>query len=824
MGRRRPLSQLLQVAAITLATTSRTLAFTSLGGLVISGRTARSCLRDWTSCSHGKRIPLVRNLVMEDSASRSDSPRPPPMGGRGAGSAMGGRTSFGTGRGGRGSQFGGGGYGGGGPRQGDDDDDMDTFSRGSVVFDADAKGAAGYAARGQVAPPKRNDKRGTGGEDGPKKVKPGAGRREKRVTSVDEEDDDALINGSGRGGRPTRRGGGRSGRGSTLIAPPRVDRPVRITTSTMSVADLAEAMDTKPGEVVKYLMINMGIMATVTQTIDAESAAAVALAFGKKVVRQQEEGDSKEAGEAADGVASSGLAIDEDSPESMIPRPPVVTIMGHVDHGKTTLLDAIRNAKVASGEAGGITQAIGAYQVTTTSGQEVTFIDTPGHAAFSEMRSRGANSTDVVVLVVAADDGVKEQTRECIATAKLANVPVVVAINKMDKPGADPMRILNELMKYDLLSTEFGGEVEVGKISAKTGDGLDDLLEKILLQAEVLDLRANPNRAAQGVVIEARQQIGLGAVTTTLIQRGTLRIGDVIVAGGSCGKVKLLMDHTGKKVLEAVPSMPVQVVGLDSVPNAGDAFVVVDKEETARVLAESRRKILRETQAAQMQGDLKGNVEAILSGLAQQDGKEKLELNIVLRADGPGSAEALANSLRELVSEDEYFKVNCKILTAGVGELTKSDIAVAGVSNAFVICFNVPANHQAQEDARRSGIEIGYYNIVYDVLDEIGRRLNEIRSPTPEGVYIGKAKVKAIFNIGKVGNIAGCEVLDGEVRKGSKVRVMRMGRVVAEGKLKTLKNLKADADMMVAGTECGIQLSDFEDFQEGDFVECYIPE
>lgn len=614
---------------------------------------------------------------------------------------------------------------------------------------------------------------------------------------------------------------GRNKKRQRDFAPPPAPALVVLSEATITVGELATQMKLKPAEILKHLMLDLGIMATVAQSIDPQTARMVASNFGVEV------SDSAANWAADDGetevvvsVGEKGNAMDFDPQESLLPRAPVVTIMGHVDHGKTSLLDAIRETKVVSGEAGGITQHISAYQVSTNAGSNVTFVDTPGHAAFGEMRARGANATDIVVLVVAADDGVMDQTKESIATARMASVPIVVAINKVDKPAADVQKVQNELMTFDLLPEEFGGDTQVAMVSAKQKTGLDELLEKILLQAEVLELKSNPNRMAQGVVIEAQMEKGMGTVGTILIQRGTLRVGDVFVAGGAWGKVRALMDHKGKRITEAGPSMPVQVGGFDGVPDAGEVFTVCEREDVARDLAEARRKIAREATAATLQGGLKSSVEAILSGEADT-GKELFELPVMIKADVQGSEQALFNALSEMRSEDEYFMAKCKLLQSGVGQITKSDIAIAGVSNAFVVGFNVGADYEATRDARAGGIDVGFYSVVYNVMDDIQKRLDELVSPTPDGVYVGKATVLEIFNIGKVGNIAGSKVIDGVVSKGSNVLVKRLGRIMHEGKLKTLRNVKADVQEMVADTECGIQVEGFEDFQEGDMIECY---
>lgn len=679
------------------------------------------------------------------------------------------------------------------------------------TFDAEAREKAGYAPRSSL---QKKDKGRSDGrfEDGkPKRGRTNQPEKRKRSGWGDDDEFDGVGAGGGRR---------RQKRSRPSYPPVKPAKQVQLDGSTITVADLAAEMESKPAEVIKYLMMQMGIMATITQSIDSATAAKVAQAFGKKVADGSEDvGEDEEDSDST--VLETGTAIDTDPEESLRPRSPVVTIMGHVDHGKTSLLDAIRSAKVASGEAGGITQHIGAYQVTTESGQDITFIDTPGHAAFTEMRTRGADCTDIVVLVVAADDGVKEQTRESIAMAKLAGVPIVVAINKMDKADADPSRVLDELMQYDLLATEFGGDTEVSRISAKAMTGLDDLLEKIMLQSEVLELKSNPDRLATGVVIEAAQSQGMGTVATTLIQRGTLRVGDSFVAGGSWGRVRALINHMGARVTEAGPSVPIQVVGFDGMPDAGDAFIVVEDESQARDLADARRKIIRQTAADELQGNVKGVAAAMLSGIGNEDGRENLELNVLIKADVRGSAEALSTAVANLVSEDDYFVCKAKILQSGVGALSKSDVAIASVSKAYVVCFNTEAGKDSLEDARRDGVEVGFYSVVYEALDHIQHLLDEKRSPTPEGTYVGKATVKAVFNIGKVGNIAGCEVVDGYIKKGAAVRVMRRGRVQHEGTVKTLKNVKTDVDQMVAGTECGIQVSGFEDFEADDYIECF---
>eukprot|EP00752_Nemacystus_decipiens_P001884 g1815.t1 len=692
------------------------------------------------------------------------------------------------------------------------DDDSTDLSTDDNLFGAAASAAAamlGEAAEKAVEPspkpkaavPVERTQR-TGGRQAQAQALKAAGRP-------------IPTRGRGRGRGRARR---RKGRSPQPQAPPPAPAVVRLPGPTVVVSDLAEMMEVRPAEVLKHLMLDLGIMATVTQSIDSDTARQVANNFEVEV----DDGASGEYDDEVEvtSVGEKGTAIEIDAEDTLVPRAPVVTIMGHVDHGKTSLLDAIRETKVVAGEAGGITQHVSAYQVKTNAGADLTFVDTPGHAAFSEMRVRGANATDIVVLVVAADDGVMEQTKESIATARMAGVPIVVAVNKVDKEGADVQKVQNELMTYDLLPEEFGGDTQVAMVSAKQKTGLDELLEKILLQSEVLELKSNPNRSAEGVVVEAQMQRGLGTVGTVLIQRGTLRVGDIFVAGGAWGRVKVLIDHQGRRIKEAGPSTPVQVGGFDGVPAAGEVFTVVGREDIARDLAEARRKIARESEAAVLQGGLKSGMMSILNGEVDA-GKELFELPVMIKADVQGSEQALSTALSEMISEDEYFMAKCNILPSGVGEITKSDVAIAGVSNAFVVGFNVGADQEATREARATGIDIGYYSVVYNVMDDIQAKLDELVSPTPDGEYTGRAVVKVIFNIGKVGNIAGSSVEDGVINKGGNVLVKRLGRIVHEGKLKTLKNLKADADRMVMGTECGIQVEGFEDFEEGDLIECY---
>ena len=589
----------------------------------------------------------------------------------------------------------------------------------------------------------------------------------------------------------------------------------------MSVGELAEAIDETPVSVIKFLMTDLGVMAAVSQTLDSNTCEAVAEGFGKVVASEDDEDeyDDDEDDDMEDTALESGIAFDEDDPEDLKPRPPVVTIMGHVDHGKTSLLDAIRNTRVTAGEAGGITQASSAYQVEHE-GSPITFIDTPGHAAFTDMRERGANTADMIILVVAADDSVKQQTADSIACARQAGVPLLVAVNKIDLDTADPNRVLADLAGYEVLTEDLGGDILCSQISAKEGTNLDDLLSKIMLQAEVLDLKANPDRDAQGVVIEARVEKGLGTVATTLIQRGTIKVGDSFVAGEASGKVRALIGFDGKtRYKEVGPSTPVNVVGITGVPEAGDLMVVAENEQIARELADSRAKIARERKSASYQSGLMESVAGLFSG-AQ---KERREICVVVKADVQGSAEALARSLTELKLENEEAEVGIKVLISEAGDVTKSDIAVASVTpDTTVIAFNTGANAAAMDDARALGIPIEYYSVVYDAIESVESRMQEVLSPTPEGEYVGSAIVQEVFNIGGTGNIAGSKCRDGIIKKGSNVRVMRGDKILTETKVRTLRNFKAEVDTITTGDECGIGLLDYEDFEAGDIIESYV--
>ena len=522
---------------------------------------------------------------------------------------------------------------------------------------------------------------------------------------------------------------------------------------------------------------------------------------------------------AEESALATGLVELEDDEEDMEPRAPVVTIMGHVDHGKTSLLDAIRKTDVTAGEAGGITQHIAAYQVHHK-GNLITFIDTPGHAAFTDMRERGANITDMVILVVAADDGVKQQTADSIMCARQAGVPIVVAINKCDLETADSVKVMTDLTGYDVLTEEFGGEVLSSQISAKQGTNLDDLLDKVMLQAEIQNLRANPNRDAEGIVVEANVEKGLGTVATTLIKKGTIRVGDIFVAGTTYGRVKALISTADSKtrIKEAGPSMPVQVVGFEGIPAAGDILVVAEDEQTARQLAESRQRIARERESVSYQDGLLSSV-----NLAFGSNKERREMCVLVKADVQGSAEALTRALRELKLENDEAIVTVKVLVSEAGEVSKSDVAIASVTpGTTILAFNVAASFAAMEDARNGGINIEYYNIVYDAIESVESRMQEVLSPTPEGDYVGAATVQEVFNIGGLGNIAGSRCTDGYLKKGSNVRVMRGDKILVETRVKSLRSFKSEVDSIEEGNECGIGLIDFEAFEPGDVIECYV--
>jgi translation initiation factor IF-2 len=568
---------------------------------------------------------------------------------------------------------------------------------------------------------------------------------------------------------------------------------------TITIQELAQRMSERAVDVVKFFMKQGQIMKP-GDVIDADTAELVATEFGH-TVRRVAESDIEE-----------GLFNIADRPEDLVSRPPVVTIMGHVDHGKTSLLDAIRNANVVSGEAGGITQHIGAYQVEKN-GQKITFIDTPGHAAFTAMRARGAQATDIAVLVVAADDSVMPQTIESINHAKAANVPIIVAINKIDKHDADPQKVRSELLRHEVFVESMGGEVLDVEVSATKGTNLDKLLEAILLQAEILDLKANPDRTAEGVVIEAQLDKGRGPVATVLVQTGTLIPGDILVAGNEWGRVRALVNDRGEHVKEAPPAMPVEVLGLQGTPQAGDRFAVVNNEARAREITEYRQRLAREKAVAKHAGQ-RGSLEQMMSQLQTSGLKE---FPLVIKGDVQGSIEAINAALDKLGTDE----VRARIVHAGAGAITESDVSLAETSGAAIIGFNVRANAQARAAAAAAGIEIRYYSIIYNLVDDVKAALSGLLSPERRETFIGNAEILEIFDITKVGKIAGCRVTEGKVERGAGVRLIRDNVVIHEGTLKTLKRFKDEVSEVPGGQECGMAFQNYEDMRVGDVIECF---
>jgi translation initiation factor IF-2 len=569
---------------------------------------------------------------------------------------------------------------------------------------------------------------------------------------------------------------------------------------TITIQELANRMAEPNVNVIRILM-QQGHMAKSTDTIDADTAQLIAEELGHSVRR------------VAESDVEEGIFDAADDPASLQPRAPVVTIMGHVDHGKTSLLDAIRSTEVAAGEAGGITQHIGAYQVTSPSGGRITFIDTPGHAAFTAMRARGAKVTDIVVLVVAADDGVMPQTVEAIQHAKAAKVPIIVAINKIDKADAKPERVRTELLQHEIQVESLGGDTLEVDVSAKQKTNLAKLLDVIALQAEVLELKANPNRPAEGTVIEARLDRGRGPVATVLVQRGTLKPGDIVVAGAEWGRVRALVSDTGHSVVAAGPSMPVEVLGFNGTPEASDRLAVVPSEARAREITDYRARQKREIQAARQTGT-RGSLEQMMNQLKTAGRKE---FPLVIKGDVQGSVEAIVGALDKL-STDE---VATRVIFAGVGGITESDVTLAAASNAAVIAFNVRAHKEARESAERAGIEIRYYDIIYALVDDVKQAMSGLLAPTLRETMLGNATILEVFKVSKVGNVAGCRVTDGTVERGASVRLIRDNVVVYQGKLTQLKRFKDDAREVVAGQECGMAFENYQDMKSGDTVECY---
>ncbi|KXV07509.1 translation initiation factor IF-2 [Gluconobacter oxydans] len=579
----------------------------------------------------------------------------------------------------------------------------------------------------------------------------------------------------------------------------RVVRDV-IVPETITVAELANRMAARQGEVIKALM-KMGVMATAAQSIDGDTAELVVEEFGHRIKRVSE------------SDVEIGIEGVEDNADDLKPRAPVVTVMGHVDHGKTSLLDALRTTDVAASEAGGITQHIGAYQITAPSGKKITFIDTPGHEAFTSMRARGASVTDIVVLVVAADDGVMPQTIEAIKHAKAANAPIIVAINKIDKPGANPNRVRQELLNHEIVVEEMGGDTQDVEVSALKRIGLDKLEECILLQSEMLDLKANPDRVAEGVVIESRLDRGRGPVAAVLVQKGTLRRGDIVVAGAEWGRVRAVLDDRGRQVKEAGPSMPVEVLGLTGVPGAGEPFVVVENDARAREISEFRQRKIKEKEAAS-QVAARGTLDQMLARI--QAGVQK-EVALLIKADVQGSAEAISTTVQKLAHEE----VAVRVLNASVGQITESDIQLAKASDAIIVAFNVRATTQARELAQREGVDIRYYSIIYQVADDVEQLVKGKVAPKHREKFLGYAEVRQVFNITKTGKVAGCYVTEGLVKRGCGVRLLRDNVVIHEGELSQLKRFKDDVKEVARGYECGLSFAGYNDLREGDMVECY---
>ena len=562
-------------------------------------------------------------------------------------------------------------------------------------------------------------------------------------------------------------------------------------------------MSERAVDVIKLLM-RQGRMVTLTDVLDADTAQLVAEEMGHSVKR------------VAESDVEEGLFDRPDEEGASVPRPPIVTIMGHVDHGKTSLLDAIRHANVVAGEAGGITQHIGAYQVVAPGGETITFIDTPGHAAFTAMRARGAKVTDIVVLVVAADDGVMPQTIEAIRHAKAAKAPIIVAVNKIDKPEANPQRVMQELLQHDVQVEAFGGDTLAVEVSATKGTNLDKLLEAIALQAELLDLVADPDRSAEGTVIEARLDRGRGPVATVLVQRGTLKVGALVVAGSHWGRVRALIDDKGATLEAARPSTPVEVLGFSGAPEAGDRVAVVESEARAREITEYRERQRREKLAARGPA-VRTSLSDMMSNLKAAGHKE---MPIVLKGDVQGSVEAITAALEKLGNDE----VMARVIHGGVGGITESDVTLATASKAVILGFNVRAHKEARDLAEQDGVEIRYYNIIYNLVDDVKAALSGMLAPTLRETMLGNAQILELFDISKVGMVAGCRVTDGVVQRGAHVRLIRDSVVVHEGKLSTLKRFKDEVAQVQAGQECGMAFENYQDMRVGDVIECYSVE
>ena len=609
---------------------------------------------------------------------------------------------------------------------------------------------------------------------------------------TDDDDDDYGF------GAPRRRFKKKQPKPVVQVAPTEKVIKEVIIPEIITVQELANRMAEKSAEVIKKLM-SLGVMATINQPIDADTAQIIVEEFGHKFKR------------VADSDVEEGLYKKDDTPEQLLPRAPVVTVMGHVDHGKTSLLDALRETNVVAREAGGITQHIGAYQITVPSGDKITFIDTPGHEAFSEMRARGAKVTDIVVLVVAANDGIMPQTIEAIRHAQAAEVPIVVAINKIDLPAADPMKVKTSLLQHGIGVEEMGGECLCAEVSAKKRINIDKLVDAILLQAEVLDLKANPDRKGEGVVVEAKMEKGRGTVVTALVQKGTLKVGDVVIAGKEWGHVRAMFNEHGQKMPEAGPATPVEILGLQGTPSAGDDIIAVADESKAKEITGYR---IRKEREAKLVKSAKSAMEQMLDKIKSGEVKN---LPIIIKADVQGSIEAIEGTVSKL-SNDE---VKVQILHSAVGGISESDVTLAKASNALIIGFNVRANAQARDMARRDGVEIKYYSIIYDVLDDIKKGLEGMLSPELREKLLGYAEIREVYNITGVGKVGGCMITEGLVKRGAKIRLLRDNVVIHDGAIGQLKRFKEDVKEVKEGFECGISFENYNDIQKGDFIECY---
>ena len=598
-----------------------------------------------------------------------------------------------------------------------------------------------------------------------------------------------------------RRKKGRQLSAQQMMAPIKIETAY-MTAETITVRDLTERIGKPAGEIIKKLML-LGIMATINQELDFDTASLVASEFGVTLEMKLDK-------TAEDALSAENV---EDSEEELVTRPPVVTIMGHVDHGKTSLLDYIRKAKVAVGEAGGITQHIGAY-IAKVDDRQITFLDTPGHEAFTAMRARGTQATDIAILVVAADDGVMPQTVESINHAKAAKCPIIVAINKIDKPGADPDAVKQELTRYELVPEEWGGDTIMVNVSAKTGEGIDDLLENVLLLADMLELKANPNRKARGVIIEAKLDHSRGAVATALVQNGTLHVGDMVVAGNAFGRIRAMVSSRGERVKHATPSTPVEIIGFGGVPEAGDEFMAVADEKLARQVVEERAAKAR---ASMVKNSSASTLEELYSKLEQGEVKD---LNIIIKADVQGSVEAVKQSLEKLSNAE----VRVRTIHSGVGAITENDVMLAGIDGAIIIGFNVRPDAKARDAANRDGIDIRYYRVIYQAIEDIEKAMKGMLTPEFRENVIGHAEVRNVFKITGVGIVAGSYVTDGKLQRNAQVRLLRDNVVVYEGKLSSLQRFKDAVKEVADGYECGVCLENYTDIKEGDVIECFVME